>query len=550
MAGLNSIQKKDISALENEINTLTENMKVIAGSVDDINDQVLGFSEQFDKVKSNIDSLEKQVKDFMSEVKSNNYVERAKNENEKYNNELNLRYAEHDLIRKKINEIVNELERGYINKNKLLSQSEQSKLFNSDYYLAHALVAICAWAKNEKKLARKELNKALELNEERTSLLFSMVYIKLNRKSVAIKWMKKYFDSQNAKDMNSDVFGVIDMLSSYNYNEFKDVSHKYFDEWVHESRSDSNRNFWKDYFNSHVQKIDENEYPFSRKYLKDYPRIIRKLELCYSYNNVYADFLGSLNKIDVKTSVDKMFNDLLYDYKDRELELRRGILKNKMIIECNGNLEEANLKYEKYDNFVNVEKNFYDELSNVIINRSDVSLKNKKLAVALCKSDIINGYKEVFGDDDITDDEFEIKINEWHGKTKDGSNEKELQESIAEYIKKPFSNEADTQKYYSPKTIYCGIFIVIGIILAFIKFYVGLSVVLVGSFMLMFFLISVSKNRVNIVKSYNETVEKYMFELNNVLAEIVDMKFICKKNAKNRDEFINFVSSFDKKDYM
>lgn len=547
-------QKKDTSSLESDLNTLTENMKVIASNVDDINDQVDDFKEQFNSVKSNIDSLERQIKTFISEVRGNTYVSNAKMELKSYEDELSEEYGQYDVIRNKVSEIVNDLEKGYIEKNKLLTQSEQAHLSNSKYYLVHILVAICAWLKNEKKLARKSINKALDLNDNKTSLLFSVIYFKLNRNNTAIKWLKRYLDNQNPSNMNSDVIGVINILSYYvNDNETENKLYNYINNWVNKSKNEEIENKainkWENFFRSRLNIIDENEYPYSKLYVRSFNKIKKNLELYYSFNNVYADFLGLINNFDNDINEDKILNTLLYDYSDKELELRRNILKNKLIIECHGNMDEVELKYKTYDNFINSNDNFYLDLNDVLLSRNDVSLNIKRLVVYFVKNNIARGYEKIFNNDNVLDEEFEIRINEWVGITKDGSNEKELQDSLTDYVKKPFAEESQLQRYNSPKTIYCAIFIVIGIILTFIKFYVGLSVVIVGGFMLMFFLLNISRNREDIIKDYNETLNKYLFELNNVLAEIVDMKYICKKNLKYKNEFLEYLGTFDEKDY-
>lgn len=553
---LSTTQKKDIISLESDLNTLTENMKIIAGNVDDINEEVENFKEQFDEVKSNINSIEKEIKNFMIEVRGNTYVSNARLELESDEESLNKNYGQYDEIRNKINDIVNDLERGFINKNKLLTQSEQSRLSDSSYYLTHSLIAICAWLKNEKKLARKSLNKALSLDDNKTSLLFSMIYLKLDRKNTSIKWFKRYLSNQDATNMNSDILGVINLLSNEKYdNEITDTLYSHVNSWVNKAKNDTISDEvsikWEEFFRNNLNVIKEDEYSYSKLYVKSYSKMIRKLEVCYSYNNVYASFLELLDGLKSNTDEDTIFHNLIYDYSSKELELRRNILKNKLIIECKGNLEEASSKYELYDNFISTSDNFYTELNDAIINRKDISLNTKKLAISLCKDDIIRGYNKVFDNTgDFINEDIEIKINEWTGTTKDGSNEKELQDSLTDYVKKPFVEESLKQQYFSPKTIYCSIFIVIGIILAFIKFYVGLSVVIVGGIMLMYFLFITSRNRDDIIKDYNDTLNKYIFELNNVLAEIVDMKYICNKNLKYKNEFTEYIESFDRKDYI
>lgn len=556
MAIFSTTQKKDVSSLESDLDTLTENMKVIAGSVDDINEQVDDFKEQFDQVKANIDSIEKQIKNFMIEVRGNTYVSNARIELENNEEDLNKKYGQYDFIRNKLNEIVNNLEKGSIEKNKLLTQSEQTHLSDSNYYLTHSLIAICAWLKNERKLARKAINKALSLDDNKTSLLFSMFYLKLDRKETAIKWLKRYLSNQDATNMNSDILGVINLLSNEKYdNDVNNTLYEHVNSWVNKAIndkvSDDAASKWEEFFRNSLDTVGEDEYTFSKTYVKSYSKIKRKLELCYSYNNVYSSFLELLSNVKNDIDEDKIFHNLIYDYGDKELELRRNILKCKLIIECNGDLDEAESKYKMYDNFINTDDNFYTELNDAIINRKDLSLNTKKLAISLCKNDIIRGYEKVFNnEDDILDEEFEIKINEWTGTTKDGSNEKELQDSLVDYVRKPFAEESQNQQYYSPKTIYSAIFVVVGIILTFIKFYIGLTVVIVGGCMLMFFLLTTSRNREDIIKDYNDTLKKYMFELNNVLAEIVDMKFICKKNLKYKNEFTEYIESFDKKNYI
>ena len=60
-----------------------------------------------------------------------------------------------------------------------------------------------------------------------------------------------------------------------------------------------------------------------------------------------------------------------------------------------------------------------------------------------------------------------------------------------------------------------------------------------------------SINRLKIVNVEKDTdVCKYLFELNNTLAEIVDIKFICKRNLKYKNELISYINSFDKNNYI
>lgn len=477
MATITAIQKKDIDALEKSLRVLSENMTSVADDVVDINGQINDFNSQVDNLKNNVKSLEQEIKDFMLEVRGSSLVSNAQNEILLKENELNKKYGHYDLIRRKINGILNSMDLNTIKKNTLLTQSEQSLLNTPDYYLSYALVALCAWFRNEKKLARKALNKALNLNDSKTSLLFCLIHLRLNRNETALKWLKRYLDTQDPNTMDNDIINVLESLVSDTYSvNMTDLILSYINNWCNKLNNNFNINNyqierWKEFFSDTIETIENNDYPFSVEYTKNFDKLKSSLEISYSYNNAYAKFLNLLNndKQEDKT-IDELLNSLLFSYEDNEAELRKCILKNKLIIECKGNIEEANKKYELYNNTLNTKNNFGNELTNAILNRNDISLSTKKLAIALTKQNIINGFEEAFSNNgEPVDTEIEIKINEWTGITKDGSNEKELQDSLTDYVKKPFEIDSQEQQYVSPKTIYCGIFVVIGFYLVIYK---------------------------------------------------------------------------------
>lgn len=558
MATITAIQKKDIDALEKSLKVLSENMTSVADDVIDINGQINDFNTQVDNLKTNVKSLEQEIKEFMLEVRGSTFVSNAQNEILLKENELNKKYGHYDLVRRKINGILNSMDLNTIKKNTLLTQSEQSLLNTPDYYLSYALVALCAWFRNEKKLARKALNKSLNLNDSKTSLLFCLIHLRLNRNETALKWLKRYLNAQDPNNMDNDIINVLESLVSDAYSiNMTDLILSYINDWCNKLSNDDNINNyqierWKEFFNDTIDTVEDTEYPFSTAYVVNFNHLKNKLALSYSYNNAYAKFLELLNNNEQKEkNIDELLNSLLFSYEENEAELRKDILKNKLIIECKGNIEEANKKYELYNNALNVKNNFGNELTNIVLNRNDVSLSTKKLAIALTKQNIVKGFEEVFSDNnEFVDEEIQIKINEWTGITKDGSNEKELQDSLTDYVKKPYEHDSQQQQYISLKTIYCSIFIVIGLILMFIKLYLGIIIIFVGGGMLLFFLNEVSKNRQDIIDEYNDTLKKYLFELNNTIAEIVDIKFLCKRNLKYKNELISFINSFDKNNYI
>ena len=264
MATITAIQKKDIDALERSLKILSENMSSVANDVVDINGQINDFNSQVDTLKSNVKSLEQEIKDFMLEVRGSSLVSNAQNEILLKENELNKKYGHYDLIRRKINGILNSIDLNTIKKNTLLTQSEQSLLNTPNYYLSYALVALCAWFRNEKKLARKGLNKALNLNDSKTSLLFCLIHLRLNRNETALKWLKRYLDTQDPNNMDNDIINVLESLVSDTYSvKMTDLILSYINDWCNKLNNNSNINNyqidrWREFFSETIETIENN----------------------------------------------------------------------------------------------------------------------------------------------------------------------------------------------------------------------------------------------------------------------------------------------------
>lgn len=555
----NNSDKKDISIFENSLRELSENINNVADDVVDINAQMSDFNEQVDTLKQNVKSLEQEIKNFIMEVRGNSIISNSQNEMLSKSEELTAKFNNYDLTRDKFFTIIDSIDSNTICKQLLINQSEQSSLNTSDYYLSYCLIALCSWFKNEKKGAKKALNKALSINDNKTSLLFCLIHLKLNRNKTAIKWLKRYLDNQNANDMDTDILSILENLSNISQtNDLTSQILNYINEWIKETENSVNINNyqtekWKNFFEECIEVIDKNDYPFSSTYIQKFENMVKSLSASYSYNNAYSKFLSLINNDNLHEhkNILEMINSTIYSYEGEELELRKSIIKNRLIIECKGNVEEANKKFNTFCCTIETKNNFGNIIANTILERNDISLSTKLLCIFLMKKNIMHGFEEAFyNDDDIVNSEIEIKINDWVGITKDGSNEKELEESLTEYVKEPFAKDAEEQQFFSIKSIYCAIFIVIGIILLFIKLYVGLIVMFVGGGMLIHYILETSKNRQNIIDEYNDTIEKYLYELDNTLAEIVDIKFICKRNLKYKQELIEYINSIDIDNYI
>ena len=82
-----------------------------------------------------------------------------------------------------------------------------------------------------------------------------------------------------------------------------------------------------------------------------------------------------------------ILNRLIYEYEKEESIFQKDNLKNKLILECNGDLEKAEELYQKEVDIYDEKANFIDLLNNIVLNsnRYNVSDETIKFALSLIK---------------------------------------------------------------------------------------------------------------------------------------------------------------------
>ena len=261
------------------------------------------------------------------------------------------------------------------------------------------------------------------------------------------------------------------------------------------------------------------------------------------------------NKTFPNNEIDEILHMLVFNYDNEELSLKRDIQKSKHIIEENGDMTKALKEFEKTSIALENTNDLYTHITNIAITKNIVvsNINTKKLAISLSKEFIAKGYNKISRVDGInTLPDLNININEWNGLTKNGSNEEELQKSLANHLEDRFHDEVYSDHLFNTKMLFS---IILGLILifasiAFNQYILGtviFSVVLIYN--IVEFLRAYSKQEAK-VKQLNDIKKQQKILLSNILAEIVDYYFIYKDNVKTKEEFTNYINQLNYTNYI
>jgi len=559
-----AISAANLSTLENNLQVLANNIGTVSQNVNTVNGHINDVEGQVNNVKNDVKSLEEEIKAFMLEIKQGTVVSNARQTILMSESEYNKKYGYRDEVRRRVNGLLQSVDINAIKKSTVENISEETIINTPDYWLAPALVSLCAWYTDNNPLAEKALKEAMARDDEKTSLLFCLVHLRANRIDTAMKWLNRYLSMQDPTKMESKIITVLDAITNgvFGFEAKKHCLEK-VNSWMLELNSykeikKAQIDRWERYFREQIEAIDENEFPYIIKYVSEKNAVMDIVATSQAQKTVLKDLKNIMNEKEyTKTSsinkIDNLLHMLVFNYDKEELQLKRDIQKNKHIIEENGDMVKALKEFEKTSIALENENNFYNHITNIAIanNTVNAELNTKKLAIALSKDSIIEGYERISSikSSDMLPD-LNITINDWNGLTKNGNNELELQKNLEDYLEDKFHDEVYSDHLFNIKML---IAIVIGLIGIFLTLKQPILAAIIFSIVLIYniveFLRAYSKREAKI-KQLNEIKKQHKTLLSNIIAEIVDYYFIYKNSEKDRNNFINYINSFNYEEYI
>lgn len=538
------------------LDILEDNLNILSKNLGNLSDNMNSVDTKVNTVTDTVKTLEEEIKNFMYEIRESTIVSNAKESILVAENELEKKYGHYNDVRRKLIGILETTDTVSLRRSTLESLSEQTTISTPNYWLSSSLVALSAWFLDNHVLAEKALKEALNKDDEKTSLLFALIHARAGRDKTAYLWLKRYLDKQDPKSMENKFIIVLDAISNGIFGPAaKTLVISKIEEWIKKDLTEETKQKqlvrWNEKFEDLVVENNTLVFPYIEKYTVDIEKIKKTFNKSTSNEEIY-NFLNEIisTETNVKNYYDQIISLLIYNYENEELELKKEIEKNKLIIENKGNVKEA-LKYFKNSSLIYSEKNdILTIITNIILEESiEVSLETKKLALALSKemiSETFNNYLSKESDNSSTT----INIEKWNGSTLDGANENELKNSVKEYVKKKNYEYVNRVKLIDYKVM---ITTLVGIVLAFIlKSNIAFMILTIGLTIAVaaIFVYSSYKKRNDRITRVNKEVEEKQSILQNIICEIVDYNYGILK-TKNINEKINIlINNLDYKNYI
>ena len=533
------------------LDAIESNLDAVARELNGVMNNVRDTSSQMSEVEQQVNSLNNSIDGLIKEIRETTVITDAR-QSIMYNDSIiEKKFGYYDTVRRSTLSLVDAINNSNIDPDALVDLKNKLLLNNPNYWLANALSAVAFWVLDDKGNCNKEVLNSMRKNPEKTSLFFTLINLKYDRVDSSIRWLSKYLSLQDPTSMDSDFVTVLDLVASGVFgDEAKDSVLRKINGWLIDLNSekrifDTNVETWRNFI--YEFSTTTNSFNYINSYVKDSDMLLHNLSVTSSYEKVLSHLEGITNRESSNVNIDKILENLIFDYEEEEQQYRKENILNKLIISCNGDRSKAQDLYLKQQGALDIKTDLLSLFSNIVIYKDLFNISNETQKVIL--SYVTPFIKDVFGDlnASLFRNNIEISIDEFSTSTKDGSDIKRITNDLNIFLDNKYSNN---DRDLLVVMIIVNIIGVIGLFLTLSNstFLYILSILLVVSDIILLFKLvkKTNLNRMLREKEYRD----YMNKLELTLAEIVDYSNLLKVNNNKYQELDTFLNILNVNKYI
>lgn len=539
-----AISAANLDTIERNLNSVANELTGVITNVSTVNNQVT-------KVENQVNHLNNEVQNLVKEIRETTVITNARQAIMYNNDQIEKKYGYYDKVRRTTESLIDAIEHSNISVNALINLNQDLILNNPNYWLSNALASLSSWLLDDKTNCEKELHNALKKDESKTSLFFCLVNDKLGRTQTSINWLNKYLSIQNPTRLDKDFITVLDLVATGKFgDETKRIVLNKINTWF--NRLNSEKELQEQQINTWIEYIHDNQdtdikMPYLENATPDIARLKNNLVITSSYYNILNKLNTITNQDSSNKSKEDILSNLIYEYEGTENTYQKDNLYNTLLIQCNGNREQADKLFKKQESMFEDQVNQLDLLSNIIINKESFKVSNETQKIALCfvKEYIIKALEET--EKELNNNEFRIIVDDFSTNTIDGTNKDQIYKQINTHVNSIF---IDNDKNLIVPLIIINILGIIG--LCFTLSNNILSILLVILLIIANVLLFSKLNTVSRLRNESKAklTNELTLSLERILAETIDYKSLQKEDETKRNELMVYLNTIKAENYI
>lgn len=434
-----SISSANLSAIENGLRNINDNLGTINNHIEVVDKHVDNVGSNVKVVYDEVSALARDFHDFVQLQVKANALSKAQQRVIQIRQEMEKKFGHYDIVRRTTTGILQADDIGIVKKDTISNATEELMISTPGYWLAPCLVALAAWINDQPELAERALKEAIKRNDEKTSLFFALICRRADRKSAALKWTQRYLANQDEENLDRKTVIILDAFASGLLGaDSEGVVSRQMTEWLEHLADKSGfveqqTKQWSEAINLKRKPLAPDNYTYLRKYSKTWPVLQDIMEGAMLHAEILeyftAIFEQEVSNDSLKAQLDEILNNLVTEFDDEEIPLRKEERFNQFVIDFDGDEDRARKNMAIEETAYEIHKDFTQLLTDAAMKpeSSNASVSTQKFAIALSKDWVSNAYNDVIAQNRMKiPNEIEINVDTFNDKTTDGKDENEL----------------------------------------------------------------------------------------------------------------------------
>lgn len=328
--------------------------------VDQVSSMVTEVSGTLRSTQDQLAELQRQFAEYVQQARRTAAVQRAETKLGTLKADLEREYGHYKVVRRSSIGLLQAFDIGNVSESTAGQVSEELMIQTPRYWLAPALVALAAWSRDDEDVAKRSVAEAYGRNQAKTALFFALVLRREHRDAESVRWLRHYFASCDPHNLTREFAVILEAASQGQFGPpGTDLVRTQLHTWTKELRT--SQDLVKEQVNKWVQELtvarevlDNQEAQMLRRLtppasfaaVKAQTEAATALGRCAEkYEAVKDSDFTSAGMI--SSLLDDLLIQLVTEYDDEELPLRREVTYQEAIIDSDGDADRARAKADQ-----------------------------------------------------------------------------------------------------------------------------------------------------------------------------------------------------------
>lgn len=365
----------------------------------------------------------------------------------KIRQELEHKYGYYAEVRRMATGILQGMDHGLVSPETLRNVTEETMIKTPGYWLSPTLVALVCWFDDRRDTADRAVKEALNRDDYKTTLFFMLVMRRLERLEAMMTWMDRFFVHQDPRELDREAVIILESIATGHFpQQARQKMTAELDKWIALLTQDSEYleeqiERWNQHFQGLVADEDVPHTDILNQLSPNFAEWKHAYHWAHSYPAIrqhFSDVAAATETTeDLLEELDAILDNLVRNFDDEELPLQMEARKNQLIIDNEGDEEEALEELEEENANFQERINFLDMLSNVVFQPEiqGVSKATRGLAFAISRPWAKDGLQKFHEERLLAiPTEASLQIDAWSSTSSDGNDEKAQVTSLTRHL--------------------------------------------------------------------------------------------------------------------